>query len=46
MITGSNSDVIAKQLEEFSKEVERRLTGMVQDFAVEVLEAQLVRILV
>lgn len=38
MITGSNSDVIARQLEEFSKEVERKLKGMVHDFAVEVLE--------
>ena len=39
MITGSNSDAIASQLQEFSKEVERRLKGMVQDFAVEVLES-------
>ena len=39
MITGSNADKISKQLEEFSKEVERRLKGMVSDFAVEVLES-------
>lgn len=39
MITASNADAIAKQLEEFSKEVERKLKGMVRDFAVEVLEA-------
>lgn len=36
MITGSNADVIAKQLEEFSKEVEKRLTNMVAGFAREV----------
>ena len=39
MITGSNVDIISKQLEEFSKEVERRLKGMVSDFAVDVVEA-------
>ena len=38
MITASNTDVIAKQLEDFSKEVERKLKSMVQDFAVEVLD--------
>lgn len=38
MITGTNIDVIVKQLEEYSKEVERKLKGMVRDFAVEVLE--------
>jgi len=36
VITGSNSDVIAKQLEEYSKEVERRLKNMVAGFAREV----------
>ena len=39
MITASNTDEIVKQLEEYSKEVERKLKGMVQDFAVEVLES-------
>lgn len=39
MIVGSNADKISRQLEEFSKEVERRLKGMVSDFAVEVLES-------
>ena len=36
MITGSNTDVIAKQLEEFSKEVERKMKNMVAGFAREV----------
>lgn len=36
MINGSNSDVIAKQLEEFSKEVERKMKNMVAGFAREV----------
>lgn len=39
MITGSNSDVISKQLEEFSKEVERRLKNMVENFSVDIVEA-------
>lgn len=39
MITGSNSDVITKQLEEFSKEVERRLKNMVENFSVDIVEA-------
>jgi hypothetical protein len=36
MITASNADAIAKQLEEYSKEVERRLKNMVAGFAREV----------
>lgn len=39
MITASNTDELVKQLEEYSKEVERKLKGMVHDFAVEVLES-------
>jgi len=36
MITASNTDELAKQLEEYSKEVERRLKNMVAGFAREV----------
>lgn len=36
MITGSNADIITKQLEEYSKEVERKLKNMVAGFAREV----------
>lgn len=36
MIKATNTDVIAKQLEEFSKEVDRRLKSMVAGFAREV----------
>lgn len=39
MITGSNTDVIAKQLQEFSKEVERKLHNMIGGFAMEVATA-------
>ena len=39
MITGTNSGVIAKQLEEFSLEVERRLKFMVEQFAVDIITA-------
>jgi hypothetical protein len=36
MITASNADAIAKQLEEYSKDVEKRLKNMVAGFAREV----------
>lgn len=36
MITASNTDEIAKQLEEYSKEVERKMKNMVAGFAREV----------
>lgn len=39
MITASNTDEIAKQLEEYSKEVERKLRFMVEQFAVDVVTA-------
>lgn len=39
MITGTNADKIAKQLEEYSKEVERRLKFMVEQFAVDIVTA-------
>lgn len=39
MITGSNADKIASQLEEFSKEVERKLKFMVEQFSVDIVEA-------
>lgn len=39
MITASNTDELAKQLEEYSKEVERRLKNMVEQFAVDVLHS-------
>ena len=39
MITGSNADTISKQLEEFSKEVERKMKSMVEQFAVDIVEA-------
>lgn len=39
MITASNTDKVAKQLDEFSKEVQRRLTRMVEQFAVDVVQA-------
>lgn len=38
MIEKSNLDSIVKQLEAFSREVERKLVGMVQSFAVAVLK--------
>lgn len=38
MITGSNADKISKQLEDFSKEVERRLKNMVEMFAVDIVK--------
>lgn len=37
MITGSNVDEISRQLEEFSKEVERKMKHMVESFAVDVV---------
>lgn len=37
MITGSNADQIAKQLEEYSLEVERRLKSMVEKFATDIV---------
>lgn len=39
MITASNTDAIVKQLEEFSKEVERRLKYMIQQFSVDIVES-------
>lgn len=39
MISASNTDELAKQLEEYSKEVERRLKNMVEQFAVDVVSA-------
>ncbi len=39
MITASNTDELAKQLEEYSKEVERKLKFMVEQFAVDVVSA-------
>lgn len=39
MITASNADAIAKQLEEYSREVERKLKFMVEQFAVDVVIA-------
>lgn len=39
MITASNLDEITKQLEEYSKEVERKLKFMVEQFAVDVVKA-------
>lgn len=38
MLKKSNLDAIVKQLEAFSKEVERKLVGMVQNFSVAVLK--------
>ena len=37
MITGSNADQITKQLEEYSKEVERKLKNMVEMFATNIV---------
>lgn len=39
MITASNTDEITKQLEEFSKEVERKFHNMIAGFAMEVATA-------
>jgi len=39
MITGSNAEAISKQLEEYSKEVQRKLEYMVEQFAVDVVQA-------
>lgn len=39
MITATNTDALAKQLEELSKEVERKLKNMVSEFTVDVVSA-------
>lgn len=39
MISASNTDELAKQLEEYSKEVQRKLEFMVEQFAVDVLRS-------
>lgn len=39
MITATNTDALAKQLEEFSKEVERKMKAMVSEFTVDVVTA-------
>ena len=39
MITATNLDKITKQLEEYEKEVERKLKFMVEQFAVDVVQA-------